>query len=315
MPDDVPRGRGPTMTEQDTSPLATGARHGDAQETDETTSPLEPHPGDRPRPSAPPSPIGHIEPPPTPRGLGPLVPPAARAPITSSPPPLRPVPPPVTHFGSTRPAHAVRRLDARLELLTEPDSARSASFRLMRDNLVAKRMPRVIAVSSPMPGDGKTTCAANLALALAELVPTRVLLVEGNFFEPGLASLLAIDASSPVSPVNASWLTPYRIVEVMRGLDAAVMVLDPGEPPPRYDRQWFETLVSSLRRVDYDYLIIDAPALGVSPTVGQLVALADATLLAVRAGKTTARALRRAASQIPQGRAIGVALVDASPNG
>ena len=41
--------------------------------------------------------------------------------------------------------------------------------------------------------------------------------------------------------------------------------------------------------------------------------VADATLLAVRAGHTTARALRRASSQIPPGRAIGVTLVDAEP--
>src|SRR6202042_1608498 len=40
-----------------------------------------------------------------------------------------------------------RMLDPRLVLLLEPDSQRSASFRLLRDNLLARKAPRIIAVS------------------------------------------------------------------------------------------------------------------------------------------------------------------------
>src|SRR5262249_3294469 len=68
------------------------------------------------------------------------------------------------------------QLDRRLILVTEPHSPRAASFRLLRDSLVAKSMPRVVAVTSAAPKEGKTTCAANLALALAEQPGTRVLL-------------------------------------------------------------------------------------------------------------------------------------------
>jgi Mrp family chromosome partitioning ATPase len=69
--------------------------------------------------------------------------------------------------------------------------------------------------------------------------------------------------------------------------------------------------MGSLRRFSYDFIIIDTPALSAAPTVSHLVATADATLLAVRSGVTTARSLRRAADQIPEAKRIGLALIDA----
>ena len=199
--------------------------------------------------------------------------------------------------------------DPRLVLITEPDSARAVSFRLLRDNLLAKRLPRVLAVSSPGKNDGKTTCALNLALSLSE--GAKVLLLDGNLLEPELATIFCIPDSTPVWPPNAPWLSPYRMVEFSRTLHVAAVVPQPGQPAPRFEKTRFEQLIGALRRFPYDFIIIDAAALSAAPTVSQLVATADATLLAVRSGVTTARALRRATDQLPNGRGIGVALIDA----
>jgi hypothetical protein len=57
--------------------------------------------------------------------------------------------------------------------------------------------------------------------------------------------------------------------------------------------------------------VIDAAALDGSPVVTQVLGVADGTLLTVRSHATTARSLRRAAEQIPTGRALGVTLMDA----
>lgn len=199
--------------------------------------------------------------------------------------------------------------DPRLVLITEPDSARAVSFRLLRDNLLAKRLPRVLAISSATKKDGKTTCALNLALSLSE--GAKVLLLDGNVLEPELAKIFCIPDSTPVWPANLPWLDPYRIVEFSRTLHVAAVVLRPGQLIPRFDKQRFEHMIGALRRFNYDFIIVDAAALSASPTVVQLIATADATLLAVRSGATTARALRRATDQIPEGRGIGVALIDA----
>ncbi len=191
-------------------------------------------------------------------------------------------------------------LDPRLILLAEPNSARAASFRMLRDNLVAKGMPRVLAVSSPAPHDGKTTCAVNLALALAEHWSTKVLLVDANFYDPELAAIFAIDPPTPIARFS------HHLHVAAIGKRSAQLV-------PSFDNAKFTLLIDRLCRTSYDHLIVDAPALSGSPVVAQLVAVADATLLAVRSGRTTAAALRRAVDQIPVGKALGVTLMDTDP--
>lgn len=205
-----------------------------------------------------------------------------------------------------------RVLDPRLVLLLEPDSQRSASFRLLRDNLLAKRALRIIAVSSGAMHEGKTTCAINLALALSERPATRVLLIEGNFFAPSLGEIFHIDSTTRPDPVlNHPSLAPYVIVQLMRDFHVAALVQQPGDPPPAFNSRWFELVINHLSGAGYDHIVIDAAALDGSPAVTQLLGMADGTLLTVRSHATTARTLRRAAEQIPEGRALGVTLMDA----
>ncbi len=299
-----------------------------------------------------PQPAPQPQPQPQPRAFSPQYPPSNphshpqaspsdrnRGPYGSSPEPVIPgsQPPPGYPMHMMQPGHDPRRMmpmpqtggpfrpaplggpptvvlqgapDPRLVLITEPDSARAVSFRLLRDNLLAKRMPRVLAVSSAARNDGKTTCAMNLALSFAERA--KVLLLDGNLLEPELASIFSIPESTPPWPMNAPWLHPYRIVQLSPGLHVAAIMPQPGQPAPRFEKQWFEQVMGALRRFPYDFIIIDAAAVSASPTVAQLIATADATLMAVRAGVTTARALRRATDQIPEGRGIGIALIDAA---
>jgi Mrp family chromosome partitioning ATPase len=224
----------------------------------------------------------------------------------------------VAAYESVRPAslalaqHRPRELlDPHLVLLAEPDSQRAASFRLLRDNLLAKKAPRIIAVSSAATHEGKTTCAINLALALSEQPSTRVLLLEGNFFAPSLGRIFHIDATTPPAPqMNVPWLSPYRIAEIMRGFHVAAVVQQKGEPTPPFNSRWFDIVIGHLSGADYDHLIIDGAALDGSPAAVQVISVAEGTLLTARSGGTTARSLRRAAEQIAQGRALGVALID-----
>lgn len=229
--------------------------------------------------------------------------PAAPMPLARPLPQPQPPPPRVTS----------RTIDPRLVMLTEPDSARAAGFRRLRDNLIAKGLPRVLAVSSASQHDGKTTCAMNLALALAEHTPARILLVDGNFFAPSLADIFSIDETTPAALAVDAWLAPYRFAELTPCLHVAAIVLRRGEAPPRFDKQRFDMLLDRLCRVGYDHLIIDTPAIEGSAMVGQLLGGVDGVLLAVRSGVTTARELRRAIDDIPGNKALGVALMNADP--
>lgn len=200
-------------------------------------------------------------------------------------------------------------LDNRLVLLSEPDSTRAASFRVLRDGLLGKNLPRVVAITSAAPNDGKTTCAINLALALSEQPSTTVILVDANFFEPELASVFMIDRLTPLVPPEP-WLAPYKIVSITSSLHVAGIVREGGRT--RFEQHRFEAMIDRLCQANYDYVIIDAPALRNAPNVASLVASADGTILTVRPGGTTGRDLRRAADQIPAKKALGIALIDSA---
>ncbi len=216
-------------------------------------------------------------------------------------------------FGGGSVRHALSGpLDKRLILLQEPHSTRAASFRVLRDNLLAKSMPRVVAITSARPNDGKTTCAVNLALALGELSGMRVLLIDANYFSPDLADVFTLDRLSPATPPDAAaWLAPYKLVEVTPSLHVAGIPRSAGEAAKRFDHHRFDDLVDRLVRVSYDFVVIDTPALRGTPAVTQLVSIADGALLVVRSGETTTRDLRRAAEQLPPKKALGITLMDA----
>jgi len=210
------------------------------------------------------------------------------------------------------PKHGIAgTLDRRLELLVDPHSARSASFRLLRDSLQSRSMPRVVAVTSATVNDGKTTCAVNLAIALAEQAATRVLIIDGNFFEPELAKIFNLERLTPIAfDDSTGWLAPYRIAGVTPTLHVAGVVRAPGEPV-RFEQARFDAMVDRLCRVAYDYIIIDAPAMRATPAVIQMIAIADGAILAVRSGATSSGDLRRAVDAIPAKKALGITLVDA----
>ena len=199
-------------------------------------------------------------------------------------------------------------VDPRLVLLTEPRSARADAFRILRDNLLDKGLPRVIAVSSVARRDGNTTCAVNLALALAENQRQRVLLLEGNPFAPSLATIFEVDEQAPSLTVALPGVARYGLVELTPRLHVAVP--RPDQSALRFDKHAFMALLAHLCSFGYDHVVVDAPAIEVSPNVSRLFTAVDAVLLSLRSGRTTTRALRRAVEAIPLGKALGVALID-----
>ncbi len=203
-------------------------------------------------------------------------------------------------------------VDPRLVMLAQPESARALAFRQLCADLLEKSVPRVLAVSSAAPNEGKTTCALNLALAFAER-RRRVLVVDANFFEPEHAAIFGLDEGIPTSAcLELPWLDPYMIVELAPSLHVATMPAH-RTSAARFDTSSFAMLIDLLSGLGYDHLILDAPALDGTAAVTRVVATADAVLLTVRSGRTTNRGLRRAVEQVPASKLLGATLMDADP--
>jgi Mrp family chromosome partitioning ATPase len=187
--------------------------------------------------------------------------------------------------------------------------ASATAFRVLGDNLLAKGLPRVLAITSAAPNEGKTTCAANLAFALAEQTTKRLLLVDANFFAPTLANMFSIDEYAPPMPGRgAPCVPPLKLTSLTPCLDLATMVLTRGEPLPTLERGTLLRLLGAFRDAGYDHVILDAPAL--DSGVAHVLDVADGVLFVARAGQTTGRALRRAVEPIAPSKRMGVALID-----
>jgi Mrp family chromosome partitioning ATPase len=207
-----------------------------------------------------------------------------------------------------------QRLDERAIVAREPSSERAASFRVLRHHLIASGDPRVIVVSSPEDGQGKTTCALNLALALGECGRSRVLLVEANSRHPTLADIFRFAPPTcfleQLGAHRERPERPWRVVDITP-LGIHVLAIDPAHRREHLlDAPGFALAMDTLRRADYDHLIIDAPSILGSADVNLMQDAADGVLLTVQRKTCTARLVRQSVEQLAPSHILGTVLIE-----
>jgi Mrp family chromosome partitioning ATPase len=204
------------------------------------------------------------------------------------------------------------RPDPRLLLLSEPESASSRGYRLLRHRLLAHSDPRVITVTSASPGEGKTTCAVNLALALAEETMVRVLLVETNLRRPALGRMFGYQPSESFVGRMAEYrdaTPPYSVAAVL-GTRLQVAALPSTVPPEaRLDRMLLAVALQELREA-FDYVVVDAASVLESADADVAAVCADGVVVAARAAKSKKNELSRAVEQLSPARVLGTVLLD-----
>lgn len=202
-------------------------------------------------------------------------------------------------------------LDPRLVMVSEPDSERAASFRVLRHHLLELGRPQVIVVSSPLHGDGKTTTAVNLALALAECGRSKVLLAEAHLRRPQIGAAVKLVPpwcfAEQLAAHRNQPMLPWSLVEIPQ-LWLHVAAVNPRiEKTQLLDAPAFAIAMERLRMV-YDHVVIDAPPVLGSADVNLMADAADAVVLAVRAKRTTTRQVRKAIDQVGASKVIGTVL-------
>ena len=153
--------------------------------------------------------------------------------------------------------------------------------------------PRIIVLTSPSPGDGKTTVACNLSLAVAE-IGRKVLLIDGDLRRPRLHKVFGIANNWGLSDVL--WAdTPLEtvpIADVVRETEVCGLSLLPGGscgnavPSNLFYSPRMSRLLTRLRK-EFDMVMVDAPPMIHLADARVLGRLADGVILVVRAGQTT----------------------------
>jgi Mrp family chromosome partitioning ATPase len=202
-------------------------------------------------------------------------------------------------------------LDDRLILLREPASTQARAFRSLWHRILAITGIRVVSVTSARPGEGKTTCAVNLALAMAEDAMMRVLVVDTNLKRPGLGHVFGFEpAQSLIERVSRSMdlFPPYPVASIS-GTRVHVAALPSSCNGTRLERSLFSAALTELRNA-YDYIVIDAASVFESADADVVGECSDAVILAARAGVSRKAELRRASDELRPASVIGTVLFD-----
>lgn len=204
------------------------------------------------------------------------------------------------------------RVEPHLIAVSQPRSAYCEQFRSLRTRILQageRLQTRAIVVTSAGVAEGKTLTALNLAWLLAQTEGVRALIIDSDLRQPCATEYLGIEVAAGLSEVLGGQI---KLEDAIVRLEPAGLYLLPGGKPrddvaellsgPSYAR-----LLTDVRRM-FDYIIIDAPPLGVFTDASVLMNRADGALLVVRAGKTKYSVVDKLLEQIPKERLMGVVL-------
>jgi capsular exopolysaccharide synthesis family protein len=193
----------------------------------------------------------------------------------------------------------------------EPTSFAAEQYRAARlaiETFRRERGTRIVGVSSPGRGEGKTVTAINLAGALAQAPDARVVLLDADLRHPGTAKYLGLPAGSGLSTYLLDTRTGVdEIVERPAGLTFAVIPAGPVSSMP-YELLKSPRLASLLAalRERFDYVVVDTPSVLPFPDVGILRDAVDGFVMVVRANRTTRELLRDSLNTVGRPRTLGL---------
>ncbi len=175
------------------------------------------------------------------------------------------------------------------------------SFRVLRTNMQYVEVDhdaRVFVISSSLPGEGKSTCAVNLGVTLAQ-AGQRVALVECDLRRPTMAKKLNLDTSVGTTSVLIGKVPLEDALQELPGTELQVLSSGPLPPNPSelLQSHAMGEMIADLR-ARFDIVIIDAPPLLPVTDAALLAAQADGMLAVVRHGKTTRDQLMHALERL-----------------
>lgn len=219
-----------------------------------------------------------------------------------------------TSFTRIVPQAPVRGRVERQRLITAIDTSDPTQdqFRSLAATLHQAQLERslnILTITSSASGEGKSLVSANLALTLSQSYNRSVLLIDADLRRPGLHKLFPV----PPDAGLAGALSAIR-----EGASVAVHELSPRlallpagrstqDPVSIFSSDAMYRLVSAASNA-FDWVILDAPPVGMLPDATLISSLTDAVLLVVEAGKVRYQLVQRTVETIGADRIFGVVL-------
>ncbi len=191
---------------------------------------------------------------------------------------------------------SAEELAARVATIQDPAGVASEAYRTLRTNLIymfVDSPPKVIVLTSPGPGEGKSTTCANLGVVLAQ-AGRKVLIADCDFRKPVMHKFFGMRNLLGVVDVLVGERELQEVTEQpMEGLTVIPVGRIPPNPTELLGSQRFKQLLIRVRQ-EYDYVLLDAPPVAVVSDPAILATQGDGVLLILDAQNTRQSSLRRA---------------------
>ena len=193
-----------------------------------------------------------------------------------------------------------------------PHSADCEAYRSLRSALLVathQNGQRIIQITSPELGDGKTTVTVNLAAALAQ-AGKRVLLIDADLRRPQVHQLLGLRGEIGLSDVLQREIEVENALQptVVSNLTALSAGNLPSNPSELLSRDDLSTILQRLK-THFDFILIDSPPLLAVSDAGIIAPVVDSVLMVVRLEKTRSAVALRAQEQLRNQGAVMLGLV------
>jgi capsular exopolysaccharide synthesis family protein len=197
--------------------------------------------------------------------------------------------------------------------LLQPESYIAEQFRALRGRIDALETPerriRTIAMTSALPGEGKTTASINLALVTALSVGRRVLLIDCDLRRPRVHSALGLRPKAGLAEVLNGDVTFEEAVMRAEGADLDVLAVRdrPVNPSELLGSPTMRELITAAAK-RYDRVILDTPAALGLPDAKAVGDQCDGLVMVVRADKTRQEDVQSVLEILGRGRMLGLVL-------
>ncbi len=204
------------------------------------------------------------------------------------------------------------RVEPRLVAITHPNSNYCEEYRSLRTQILHKSQRQKlqsIVVASINPSEGKSVTALNLSWMLAQTDGIKALIIDSDLRMPSLTDYLGIQADKGLSHILSGNATLNE--SIIKLAPAGLHLLPGGEArsdvAELISGPKFKEILRQAREM-FDFIIIDAPPLGIFTDATVLINHSDGAMLVIRAGKTRYSMVDRIMETLPRDRMLGVVL-------
>jgi capsular exopolysaccharide synthesis family protein len=191
------------------------------------------------------------------------------------------------------------------------DQRVSEQYRLIRTKIVQHPAhPKMLIVTSPGPGDGKTVSSLNIAGILALRDDANVLLIEADFRRPTVSNKLGLPNEPGLANcLSGSCTLQDAIIRVEQFPNLYVLPVGKSvvNPAELLDTERWESVCAKVRG-HFDYVILDTPPIGSVADYALIEAKCDGVIVVVRPDHTDRSLCIAAFEQIPTDKRLGVVM-------